>query len=283
MGTTLPLPLIAHIDLTRGPPFQEGLTREQLSYLSCVYFTIGDNEVDKLLGFLRHHVSMQAYINATNISALDSIISILDAGARIVFVQSSRLAELESYGSRVALATSNYETNLSPNGVLVVSKDDLIDCESILESYAESKTPSIFLYTCSEGNTQAYVDLARKHSAIPIIPATKLTMDNTNKDGRLSVPEIIETYWVSDRSDHLIPTLVTDERGIALGLVYSSQESLSESLKGGKGVAVRLLGFYSKSSNVWNSRSLSKSKTGFVVQGCYLWGYSRTCESISRL
>jgi phosphoribosyl-ATP pyrophosphohydrolase/phosphoribosyl-AMP cyclohydrolase/histidinol dehydrogenase len=253
METTFPLPLIAYIDLTGGPPFQEGLTREQLGYLGCVYFAIGDNEVDKLLGFLRRHVSVQAYVNATNISTLDSIISILDAGAHRVFVQLSRLADLESYGGRVALATSQYETDLSPNnehGVLVASKDGSIVYGSVLESCAETKTSSISTYTSSKGNTQAYVDLARRHSAIPIIPATKLTVDNGNKDDLLSVPAIIGKCWVSDRSDHLIPTLVTDERGIALGLAYSSQESLSESLKSGKGEAVRFQGFYPKFSNV---------------------------------
>jgi phosphoribosyl-ATP pyrophosphohydrolase/phosphoribosyl-AMP cyclohydrolase/histidinol dehydrogenase len=40
----------------------------------------------------------------------------------------------------------------------------------------------------------------------------------------------------SDRPDGLFTTLVTDERGIALGLVYSSEESVAESLKTGRGV-----------------------------------------------
>ena len=50
------------------------------------------------------------------------------------------------------------------------------------------------------------------------------------------MPELVGASWISDRADQLIPTVVTDERGIALGLVYSSQESLAESLKTGTGV-----------------------------------------------
>jgi phosphoribosyl-ATP pyrophosphohydrolase/phosphoribosyl-AMP cyclohydrolase/histidinol dehydrogenase len=262
MEATVPLPFIVHVDLAGGPLFQEGLTRKQLGYLGCIYFTTRDNEVDQLLGFLQRHVYMQTYVNATNVSTLDSIISILDAGARTVFVQQSRLTDLESYGDRIALATSHHETNFTPSnghGVLVVGKEDPTACESALSSYAESKTSPIFLYAGSKENTQAYVDQARRYSAIPIIPAKNLTMSNSDGDGSLSVPAVFGAYWMSDRNDHLIPTLVADERGIALGLVYSSQESLSESLKSGRGTDVNSESSYLGSSNILIFRGLSKS------------------------
>ncbi len=40
----------------------------------------------------------------------------------------------------------------------------------------------------------------------------------------------------SDRADGLYPTVVTDERGITLGLVYSSDESIAEALRTKRGV-----------------------------------------------
>jgi phosphoribosyl-ATP pyrophosphohydrolase / phosphoribosyl-AMP cyclohydrolase / histidinol dehydrogenase len=52
----------------------------------------------------------------------------------------------------------------------------------------------------------------------------------------VSVPLLISTSWVSDRADKLVPTVVTDESGVALGLVYSSQKSVAETLKTGTGV-----------------------------------------------
>lgn len=80
------------------------------------------------------------------------------------------------------------------------------------------------------------VQTAKQYSAIPIFPATKLTISNTPSSGQVSIPELLAGEWVSDRTDKLVPTVVTDERGIALGLVYSSQESFAESLKTGTGV-----------------------------------------------
>lgn len=247
METIIPLPLIPHVDLAGGiTPFHEGLTREQLGFLGCVYLTVGDDEVEKVLGFLQRHVSILAYVNAANISTLDSILSILDAGAHTVFVQPSRINELKSYGGRVALATSQYETNFSPNnghGVLVDSKEDPIVRESTLKRYAESKASPIFLYLSSEDDIEDCTRQAQDYSAILIIRATKLTVNNDSENGRISVPAIISSSWVSDRSDHLIPTLVTNERGIALGLVYSNRESLSESLKSGQGENIILKHF----------------------------------------
>jgi phosphoribosyl-ATP pyrophosphohydrolase / phosphoribosyl-AMP cyclohydrolase / histidinol dehydrogenase len=243
METMLPLPFIPHVDLAGGPPFQKGITRDQLSYLGCVYFTAGDSKVERLLGFLKHHVSMRGYISATAFTSQDTIMSILDAGARTVFVESSQLAGLESYGDRIALVTSHSDAKhdkIPAGGVLITCGDDISSVKSALQAYTESKTSPIFLYSNSVDKLQTYVDLAREHSAIAIIPAPRLTMENENVDDQLSVPAIIGAAWTSDRNDRLIPTIVSDERDVCLGLVYSSQESLSESLKTGKGIVILL-------------------------------------------
>jgi phosphoribosyl-ATP pyrophosphohydrolase/phosphoribosyl-AMP cyclohydrolase/histidinol dehydrogenase len=79
------------------------------------------------------------------------------------------------------------------------------------------------------------VQAGREFSAIPIIPATRLTIEKASTE-HISIATIIGASWSSDRADGLIPTVVTDERGISLGLVYSSEESVAESLKTGTGV-----------------------------------------------
>src|SRR5277367_814278 len=96
-------PLIASVDITLGPPFQKGITRDQCSLLGCVFFTINDSKVERLLGFLNQHVEKRGYINVTAITSIDSVISLLDAGARTVFVGSSQLEHLKAYHDRVAL------------------------------------------------------------------------------------------------------------------------------------------------------------------------------------
>lgn len=238
METTLPLPFISLVDFAQGPPFQKGITREQQGYLGSVCFRGGDNAVDKLLGFLQRHVSMQAYIDATAITSTDDIISLLNAGAHTVFVTPLQFESLSSYGDRIALAIP--QDGASPDlkaagGIFLTCGKDLDACRTSLKSHKESKISPIFLQASSNDAVQSCVTLAQEHSVIPIIPATQLTMEKSNAEDKLSVPAIIAASWTSDRSDHLIPTLVTDERDIALGLVYSNQESLAESLKTGKG------------------------------------------------
>jgi phosphoribosyl-ATP pyrophosphohydrolase / phosphoribosyl-AMP cyclohydrolase / histidinol dehydrogenase len=238
METTDPLPLIASVDITLGPPFQKGVTRDQCSLLGCVFFTINDSKVQRLLGFLNQHVEKRGYVNVTALTSLNSIISILDTGARTVFVGSSQLECLKAYDDRVALVVSDADRDfgqIPAGGILIKCGEDLEVSKAALKSCKESKASPIFLSTTSTDNMQAVVDLARENLVVAVIPAAHLTMENTSTKDLLSVPTIIAASWTSDRSDHLIPTIVADERGIALGLVYSSQESLSESLKTGTG------------------------------------------------
>ena len=54
--------------------------------------------------------------------------------------------------------------------------------------------------------------------------------------GRLSLADAFAAPLVSDRPDGLWPTVVVDELGVALGLVYSSAESLRAAMKDRRGV-----------------------------------------------
>jgi phosphoribosyl-ATP pyrophosphohydrolase/phosphoribosyl-AMP cyclohydrolase/histidinol dehydrogenase len=262
METTIPLPFVPYVDFAAGAPFQEGLTREQLGYLGCVYFSVNDSEVEKLLGFLQRHVSIQAYVNASQVSSTEAIVSVLDAGARKVFVQSSQLVDLKSYGDRIALDYSYDAVALSQTasgGLIVTAGEDIAACKTILQKLEETKASPIFLLATSNENLQAYIDIARQHSVVPVIPSNLLTIDNVSGKSQVSVPEIIGTSWTSDRTDKLIPTLVTDERGIALGLVYSSRESLAESFKTGTGVyQSRKRGLWYKGATSGDTQELIK-------------------------
>jgi len=54
--------------------------------------------------------------------------------------------------------------------------------------------------------------------------------------GRLSLADSIAAPLTSDRPDGLWPTLVCDERGLALGLAYSNRESLTRAIETRRGV-----------------------------------------------
>jgi phosphoribosyl-AMP cyclohydrolase / phosphoribosyl-ATP pyrophosphohydrolase len=63
--------------------------------------------------------------------------------------------------------------------------------------------------------------------------------------GKLGLAEAFASVLSSDRPDGLWPTVVCDEGGRALGLVYSDLESLSASIETGKGT------YHSRSRGLW--------------------------------
>ena len=234
MDTTLPLPFLPSVDLGGGATGSENsLTRKQLSYLGCVHFAATSQNVDTLLQFLQRHTSIEAYVDVTAIEYAEDVITILDAGARKVFVKSAQLEALSKFEERVVPVLESQHTPSTtkyPNGVYLV-------CGTSKETFVklkDAKVSPIFLASSSE-TLESSVKLATENSAIPIIPATSLTI-GTPSNSLFSVDALIGESWTSDREDKLIPTVVTDERGIALGLVYSSRESVAESIKTGTGV-----------------------------------------------
>lgn len=54
--------------------------------------------------------------------------------------------------------------------------------------------------------------------------------------GRLAYADAVLAPLRTDRDDGLFPTVVVDEHGVALGLVYSSRESVAEAMKTRRGV-----------------------------------------------
>ncbi|KAH8648063.1 histidinol dehydrogenase-domain-containing protein [Tricladium varicosporioides] len=238
METTLPLPFLPCVAIGDSPAeLEEGLSRTQLSYLGCVYLSASNENVDTLLQFLQRHTSIEVYANVTSVTSIDDIITILDSGARKVFVTAAQLGSLKTYEERlVPMISPEEDTSVTlPNGAFFESGDDLSASRPILEQLKAAKTSPIFVIPSSKSDLQAFSKLAMEYATVPIIPATSLVVSGAT-NGQISVSSLVGSSWVSDRTDKLIPTVVTDERGIALGLVYSSEESFAESLKTGTGV-----------------------------------------------
>ncbi len=63
--------------------------------------------------------------------------------------------------------------------------------------------------------------------------------------GRMTLADAFAAPLVSDRPDGLWPTVVADERGIALGLAYSDRESLARAFETGRGV------YHSRTRGLW--------------------------------
>ncbi|KAG8934334.1 trifunctional histidinol dehydrogenase [Tulasnella sp. 417] len=98
-------------------------------------------------------------------------------------------------------------------------------------------------------------ELTRASSTL-VIPASQLTLSATSQDA-LNVSEAFLAPLTSDRPDGLFPTIVSsyNHSGKSLGLVYSSAESIKESIVTGKGV------YQSRKHGLWR-----KGETSGAVQ-----------------
>lgn len=239
METTLPLPFLVGVAIPPGLAGAEGLSRDEVSCLGTVFLEVTPSNIGKIQQFLsQHSVEFLPFMDVTQLESKDDVLSLLDAGARKVFVKPEQLPEYTEYGSRVApvVSKSNALASASQHGLLI-SDFDHSTCEvgAFMEEVKSKKISNLFVKPVEGATLEHFVDVAAQIGAVPILPSAGLT---TAKEaaGKLSVSKILCSTWSSDRPDKLIPTVVCDENGIALGLVYSSEESVGEALRTQTGV-----------------------------------------------
>lgn len=239
METTLPLPFLVSVAVPPGLAGAEGLNREEVSCLGTVFFEVTPKSLEKIHSFLRqHNVEFLPYLDVTRLESKEDVLSLLDAGARKVFVRPDQLSEYIEYGSRVApVVTKTNALDSATEHGLLLSDFDHSTCEvaSFLEEAKSKKVKNLFIKPIEGAILEHFIDVAAQLGATPILPSTGLTTAKEAR-GKLSVSKILCSTWSSDRPDNLIPTVVTDENGIALGLVYSSEESVGEALRTQTGV-----------------------------------------------
>lgn len=173
----------------------------------------------------------------------DDVVSILDGGAAKVIVSAEQAKDVESSvsGDRLIVRSTGESDNKSYAGLYYTGSTPPAksgDMEILYQS--DSATPSSIL------------DLAKSHPHItPVIPSTILTTSNTTSS-HLSISDIVLSRLISDRPDGLFPTLVTSATNHrSLGLVYSSAESIAETIKTGRGV------YQSRKHGLWRKGETS--------------------------
>lgn len=133
--------------------------------------------------------------------------------------------------------------SLYNNGVVSVITDDATS-KTILETIPNArlltKTTDLsqtgFVFIESETSIET-LQKAVKAGTIPVVSASKLTTEYENvASGCYPVVEFLKPILATDRQDGLYTTLVTDSTNQSLGLVYSSEKSISEAIKTQTGV-----------------------------------------------
>ncbi|TRX91390.1 hypothetical protein FHL15_007614 [Xylaria flabelliformis] len=239
METILPLPFLISVAVPPGLASSEGLSRDEVSCLGCVFFDVTPDNLGALLKLLgQHNADFQTFFDVTALESRDDIVSLLDHGARKIFVRPESLPDFLGYGERIAPAFSKLNEITGTEKQLLLKNFDQRSCDvaGFLESSKVDKLPLMFIKPVSDTIYEHFVDITSSVNAIPIIPSTQLTTKKDEADKRLYIPKLFSTSWKTDRQDKLLPTVVCDERGIVLGLVYSSEESVAESLRTRTGV-----------------------------------------------
>ncbi|KAF2033041.1 tri-functional histidine biosynthesis protein [Setomelanomma holmii] len=237
-------PLVAAIDLNSFTQSTQGLNQQALSYIGNIFVRVTDETVDQALAHLQQSVGRYSnFLGVAGLTSTDDILSLLDAGAAKVFVTRQQLDALKTLNidqDRIVLCLPGNTREEIIDAIAGTQVDiyshQVYDIELLvawLKEYGKDR-PDVFV-SFAEPKLEDALQIA-KLAAIPIIPAESLTIDTQKEPALISVAKLVMANATSDRPDGLFTTLVTDERGVALGLVYSSEESVAESLKTGRGV-----------------------------------------------
>lgn len=244
METTLSLPFLISVPVPPSWTSSEegqGLSQEEVGCLGCVFFEVTQQNFEELLDNLGrlNAATLHTFFDVTGLESKDDVVTLLDHGARKVFVQPDRLPDFTEFGTRVApvITSVNQLSYGTEHGLLLKDFDQRsCDVSGFMESSKATKMPPLYIKPIQDTIYDHFVDICSQLSAIPIIPSTELTTKKEEAEKKIFVAKLFSIAWNSDRQDKLLPTVVCDEGGMTLGLVYSSEESIAESLRTKTGV-----------------------------------------------
>ncbi|OAA81617.1 histidine biosynthesis trifunctional protein [Akanthomyces lecanii RCEF 1005] len=237
MEIELPLPFLVSVAVPPGLANLEGLTREEVSILGCPFLDAKPQLLEKFANFFnRHSTEFQAHLDATALEH-DDVLDFLDRGARRVFVTPESLPQYTELGDRVLPVVPTPDLSAaSEHGLLIRDFDPKSwDVAKFIADAQATKTKVLYIKPAEGVSLQEFIEIAKKSNAVPILSSNGLTTDKADTS-KLLLSKVLSSQWKSDRPDGLVPTVVTDETGISLGLAYTSEESILEALRTQTGV-----------------------------------------------
>ncbi|KAL8731933.1 MAG: hypothetical protein Q9166_003065 [cf. Caloplaca sp. 2 TL-2023] len=241
------------------------LDLKTISYLGQVYIDVLPSQLAVATSFIKKHFGeFSICCNATAIVDTQELISLLDNGATKIFVVLQQLKDISEGNlledlSRlvVSIDHSFYEKDpaITVKDVQEQLQSLVGDAEvgvhlqdvqggKLLDMIQEyKKQPESFptTYLTFPQITKETYSKAIKDGHVPIIPASALTLEVDHYPNSMPAGILVTSLLKTDRTDGLYPTVVSNERGVCLGLVYSSEKSIQKALELGAGV------YYSRS------------------------------------
>jgi len=257
-GEQLP-PFLAAFDLAQISTSAQIDQIKEIAYAGGLIATVSPESVDQALLLLKDTVARHAvYLDVSRLESQQDIVDLLDAGAVKVFVTSQQASSLQSvstidharivYCPTTAAGDATSALDGTSFGLYLQNVGDTATVSNLLQQLGKNR-PAVYVSKAHITEQEA-VELS-KQDAVPIITASLLTVSATPTAEQIRVSSLVLAQVTSDRPDGLFTTLVTDERGIALGLVYSNGESVAESLRTGRGV------YHSRKRGLWRKGDTS--------------------------
>lgn len=240
-------------------PQVTGLSLQQISYFGNCLIHATSETVEDNLGFLRQNFNKLAiYVDVRRLKAWDEVIGFLNAGASKIFVTFEQLKHLSREPTispnRLVLTISlvNPKTDIAKLKVFLSEnsqwkttewafdgdkgKDHVDSALTELENYPPSVDQTIYVTVKTEADGQ---ELLHKYPGDALIVSFERLTFNPGEEGNetlIPASQLVLAGATADRKTGLFATVVTDERGVALGLAWSSEQSIAEALKTGTGV-----------------------------------------------
>ncbi|KAG9301001.1 hypothetical protein G9A89_018953 [Geosiphon pyriformis] len=262
--------VLSIINLTSPPP--NSLVNSTNLIGSIIISLTSLSEISALESFLQKYPLQNYWVYFQNVLEtfeIQTFIQILDAGAAKVVVPASliiasKFAEIPTERLAASLSYNTSKETFSAlsgsvSGYIVsVEEEILISSESTGNRFSSTlldgienfvkvahqvKLPSGGLAEVGVIMPPSFVaplEVIQQISFINahlVIPTEHVTTESTEGESlKVNIADVLTCSLISDRPDGLFTTIVVDERGVALGVVYTSKESLRESLRTGKGV-----------------------------------------------
>ncbi|EYE99025.1 histidine biosynthesis protein HIS4 [Aspergillus ruber CBS 135680] len=237
-------PLLVSFD----PAAPAGLSLQQIAYLGRVLVKV--NSLKQAEDFLRQNFrDLDVYLDATDIPSSGDIVDILNTGAAKVFISLDQLTALSQEQSvpsdRLVVYTSS-DSQIDAFQKWVAENPERTDAGLVTESATKALADKLGMNLEAQNLYQSYRDNASiteeglrrtiNEGAVSVVPAQILTFERNPSDGQISAASLVAARAVVDQGNGLYATLVTDERGVSLGFVWSSDESIAEAFRTGTGV-----------------------------------------------
>ncbi|KAG0276314.1 trifunctional histidinol dehydrogenase [Linnemannia exigua] len=242
------------------PPEPEGRT---FSALPNQVLVVPTPDNDRLNDILKNQHKDAYWVQPLAFDSQDPLAQIhtlLDAGADKVVLPYAAFANTDVESSFSHIPQERLAVTLTPTEFAHL--DSLLATVSVfILELADTSAESVKRVVASFASSTATPGLVAISELGRLGVDTQLPttiLSTGHEEGKLNLGEAFMATIVSDRPDGLFPTIVVDEQGISLGLVYSSLESVVESFRTRKGV------YFSRTRGLWHKGASSGSTQDLV-------------------